>query len=120
MFQKLISLFLLQEPGVVLVDQEMEVPVTLSQVLRQVKLWTQALDSGSENVSFSISLILETANLTCSDKKAQTFLDQGVAIGLDCESDCMCLTKIVTHLVISYMYVYVRVYIFHMCSFFCL
>ncbi|XP_048445728.1 uncharacterized protein LOC103935797 [Pyrus x bretschneideri] len=49
----------------------MEVPVTLSQVLRQVKLWTQALDSGSEN---------------------------GVAIGLDCKSDCMCPTKIETHL----------------------
>ncbi|KAB2632807.1 hypothetical protein D8674_029054 [Pyrus ussuriensis x Pyrus communis] len=59
------------EPGVVLVAQDVEVPVTLSQVLRQVKLWTQALDSGSEN---------------------------GVAVGLDCKSDCMCPTKIVTHL----------------------
>ncbi|XP_009376493.2 uncharacterized protein LOC103965203 isoform X2 [Pyrus x bretschneideri] len=61
------------ESGVVLVAQEREVLVTLSQVLRQVKLWTQALDSDSEN---------------------------GVAIGLDCESDCMCLTKIVTHLMV--------------------
>ncbi|KAM1426338.1 hypothetical protein ACFX15_018057 [Malus domestica] len=61
------------ESGVVLVAQEREVLVTLSQVLRQVKLWTQALDSDSGN---------------------------GVAIGLDCESDCMCLTKIVTHLMV--------------------
>ncbi|TQD81073.1 hypothetical protein C1H46_033383 [Malus baccata] len=61
------------ESGVVLVAQEREVLVTLSQVLRQVKLWTQALDSESGN---------------------------GVAIGLDCESDCMCLTKIVTHLMV--------------------
>ncbi|ONH96623.1 hypothetical protein PRUPE_7G141900 [Prunus persica] len=59
------------ESGVVLVTKEREILVTLSQLLRQVKLLTQALDSDSEN---------------------------GPVIGLDCESDCMCLTKIVTHL----------------------
>ncbi|ONH96624.1 hypothetical protein PRUPE_7G141900 [Prunus persica] len=61
------------ESGVVLVTKEREILVTLSQLLRQVKLLTQALDSDSEN---------------------------GPVIGLDCESDCMCLTKIVTHLIV--------------------
>ncbi|CAL8170894.1 unnamed protein product [Prunus armeniaca] len=61
------------ESGVVLVTKEREILVTLSQLLRQVKLLTQALDSDSEN---------------------------GPVIGLDCQSDCMCLTKIVTHLIV--------------------
>ncbi|PQP92459.1 uncharacterized protein Pyn_24878 [Prunus yedoensis var. nudiflora] len=56
-----------------LVNKEREILVTLSQLLRQVKLLTQALDSDSDN---------------------------GPVIGLDCESDCMCLTKIVTHLIV--------------------
>ncbi|KAM1529407.1 hypothetical protein ACFX1Z_018620 [Malus domestica] len=54
------------ESGVVLVAQEREVLVTLSQVLRQVKLWTQALDSDSGNMVLLTVESQYVKHLACS------------------------------------------------------
>ncbi|PRQ55916.1 putative protein Line [Rosa chinensis] len=67
------NLGLLQEPDVVSVTKEREILVSLAQILRQVKLWIGEVDSHSDN---------------------------GVLIGLDFENECMCLSKILTHLIV--------------------
>ncbi|KAM0975619.1 hypothetical protein FF1_018666 [Malus domestica] len=54
------------ESGVVLVAQEREVLVTLSQVLRQVKLWTQALNSDSGNMVLLTVESQYVKHLACS------------------------------------------------------
>ncbi|XP_050388209.1 uncharacterized protein LOC126805192 isoform X2 [Argentina anserina] len=53
--------------------KERELLVSLSQVLREVKLWVEEVDSDFDN---------------------------GVVVGLDSENDCVCLSEILTHLIV--------------------